>query len=94
MNDGRIRIRRRRGKPRHLQFFVERMCNELLELWCGRRLDTAMDHPDRTIDPRQYLLFPYRHTLQNTVFQQDNAQPHNASFEEVEVNLLPCHPKL
>ena len=43
-------------------------------------------------------LFPYPHTLQNPVFQQDNAQPHIGGatlkrFEETEVNLLPCLPK-
>ena len=52
----------------------------------------------KIVDNVESLLFPYRHVLQNAVFQQDNAQPRNTRVtldrvEQVEVNLNLCHPK-
>ena len=84
MSDGRIRVRRRRGK-RHPQFYV-----------FVRGIIDPRQYIVDNVDA--LLLLPYLHVLQNAVFQQDNAQPRNTRVsldrvEETKVNLNPCHPK-
>lgn len=105
MHDGRMRVRRRRGERRDIQFSVERHVHRVVGVMVwgaiayGSRsqlvfIQTTMNaqrYIDEVVEPH---ILPYLQTLEDPLFQQDNAPPHVARisrnrFEEAHVNILP-----
>lgn len=109
MHDGRMRVRRRRGERRDIQFSVERHVHRAVGIMVwgaiayGSRSQlvfiqatmNAQRYIDEVIEPH---IIPYLQQLEDPLFQQDNATPHVARisinrFEEANVNILPWPPK-
>ncbi|KAI4465039.1 transposable element-related [Holotrichia oblita] len=109
MHDGRMRVRRRRGERRDIQFPVERHVHRAVGVMVwgaiayGSRsqlvfIQTTMNaqhYIDEVVEPH---ILPYLQTLEDPLFQQDNAPSHVARisinrFEEAHVIILPWPPK-
>ena len=109
MHDGRARVRRRRGERRDPQFDVERHDHHTVGLMVwgaiayGSRtpLDfirgnmTALRYIHEVVEPH---VLPYLETIENPIFQQDNARPHVARvtldfMDQHDINRLPWPPR-
>lgn len=108
-HDGRQRVRRRRGERRQMQFAHERDVHRTVGVMVWGAISygsrsplvfvrgnlNAQRYVDEVMTP--YLL-PYIQTLENPIFQQDNARPHIARtsmdfFQRTQINILPWPPR-
>ncbi|CAH1968275.1 unnamed protein product [Acanthoscelides obtectus] len=109
MHDGHARVRRRRGKRRNPQFFVERNVHHTVGVMVWGAIAYGSRSPlifiRGNMNAQRYIhevlephLLPYLVTLTDPTFQQDNARPHVARvtidfFQYNDVTLLPWPPR-
>lgn len=109
MHDGRQRVRRFRGERRNIAFSVERHVARTvgIMIWgaiaYGSRSPlvmiqgsmTAQRYVDEILEP---VVIPFVQTIEDALFQQDNARPHIARvslrcLEDAQVQILPWPPR-
>lgn len=109
MHDGRMRVRRRRGERRNVEFSVARHVHQTVGIMVWGAITygsrsrlvfirgnmNAQRYVDEVVEPH---ILPFLQQLEDPLFQQDNARPHIARrsmnrFVEDNVNLLPWPPR-